>query len=78
MTENVDDLLKELRRKNHEKKRGVLAEGGKTSREYIAKPSNGKNGKTVKLIDETTAAKSIVIKEYLDLHEVASRIKWKK
>ena len=69
MTDNVDDLLKELRRKNHEKKRRVLASGGKTVREHAAK---------VKLIDEETAARSIVIKEYRDLHEVASRIKGKK
>jgi hypothetical protein len=78
MTDNVDDLLKELRRKNHEKKRRVLASGVKTDREHIAKASAGKDREAVKLIDETTMAKSVVIKEYRDLHEVASRIKWKK
>jgi hypothetical protein len=78
MTDNVDDLLKELRRKNHEKKRRVLASGGKTNRETIAKASAGKYHKAVKIIDEETAARSIVIKEYRDLHEVASRVKGKK
>jgi hypothetical protein len=69
MTDNVDDLLKELRRKNHEKKRRVLASGGKIAREHAI---------TVKLIDEETVARSIVIKEYRDMHEVASRVKGKK
>jgi hypothetical protein len=78
MTDNVDDLLKELRRKNHEKKRRVLASGGKPDREHIAKASPRKGRKALTLIDEETAAKSVVIKEYRDLHEVASRIKGKK
>ena len=78
MTDNVDDLLRELRRKNHEKKRRVLASGGKNVREHVAKTSAGKDAKTFKLIDEETAAKSIVIREYRDMHEVASRVKGKK
>jgi|WetSurMetagenome_2_1015567.scaffolds.fasta_scaffold77175_4 hypothetical protein len=78
MTDNVDELLRELRRKNHEKKRRVAASGGKTDREHNTKASSGKGRKDDKLIDEATAAKSIVIKEYRDLHEVASRIKGKK
>jgi hypothetical protein len=78
MTDNVDDLVKELRRKNHEKKRIVLASKEKANREENAKPQAGKERKTVKLIDEETAAKSIIIKEYRDLHEVASRVKGKK
>jgi len=78
MTDNVDDLLRELRRKNHEKKRRVLASGEKTYREHTTKASNGKDKLAVRLIDEETAARSIVIKEYRDLHEVASRVKGKK
>jgi vacuolar-type H+-ATPase subunit H len=78
MTDNVDDLLRELRRKNHEKKRRVLASGEKTAREHKAKASAGKDRKAAKLIDEETAARSVVIREYRDLHEVASRVKGKK
>jgi hypothetical protein len=78
MTDNVDDLLKELRRKNHEKRRRVLASEGNTVKEHSNKAQAGKDRPAVKLVDEETAAKSVVIKEYRDMHEVASRIKGKK
>jgi hypothetical protein len=78
MTDNVDDLLKELRRKNHEKRRRVLASEGKANKQHSNKAPTGKDRPAVKMIDEETAAKSIIIKEYRDMHEVASRIKGKK
>lgn len=78
MTDNVDNLLKELRRKNHEKKRIVLASGGNTDGGPVAKVSSGEDRKADSIIDEETAAKSGVTKGFNDLHEVASRIKGKK
>jgi hypothetical protein len=77
MTQHVDELVKELRRRNHEKKR-ALSSGSKKGIVHTAKAQSAKDRKTDKLIDEATAARSVDIKGYKDLHEVASRIKGKK
>lgn len=76
MTENVDVLLEELRRRNVEKKRKALLkdriEADGTGRVEPVKgdsKSGSTGGETVKLV---------VAGAYNDLHEVASRIKGKK
>jgi hypothetical protein len=63
MTENVEDLLGELRRRNAEKRRRALLS------EHRAEANN---------VVEEKAVKTVEVKEYKDMHEVASRIKGKK
>ena len=60
MTENVEDLLEELRRRNAEKRRRALLSGQRAA-------ANGTG--------EEKAVKAVEVKEYKDMHEVASRIK---
>lgn len=63
MTENVEDLLVELRRRNTAKKRRALLSGERAGSNEAG---------------EEKAMKTVEVKEYSDLHEVASRIKEKK
>jgi hypothetical protein len=75
MTENVDGLLEELRRKNVEKRRQALlkdkAVADVTGRAEFVKGDTGS-------ISGEETVKLLVAGAYNDLHEVASRIKGKK
>lgn len=77
MAEHAEELVKELRRRNFQKKKALASEG-KNVRERPAMFQRGKEKKKHVIIDEETAARSVVVTELKDLHEVASRVKGKK